>query len=124
MAIIKKDGNYMGLPMNIARGNPIPLDTTEIWYSKTDMETYAKSGATAYVGQILAYVDETSGKATAYIITNTAGDLSEVGSATIGDGKSLELVTVAATEDVPEHKELRIIGIDTAEPGAQLTKDA
>ena len=124
MAIIKKDGNYMGLPMNIARGNPIPLDTTEIWYSKTDMETYAKNGATAYVGQILAYVDETSGKATAYIITNTAGDLSEVGSATIGDGKSLELVTVAATEDVPEHKELRIIGIDTAEVGAQLTKDS
>lgn len=124
MAIIKKDGNYMGLPMNIARGNPIPLDTTEIWYSKTDMETYAKNGATAYVGQILAYVDETSGKATAYIITNTAGDLSEVGSATIGDGKSLELVTVAATENVPEHKELRIIGIDTAEVGAQLTKDS
>ncbi len=124
MAIIKKDGNYMGLPMNIARGNPIPLDTTEIWYSKTDMEAYAKSGATAYVGQILAYVDEVSGKSTAYIITNTAGDLSEVGSATIGDGKSLELVTVAATEDVPEHKELRIIGIDTAEVGAQLTKDS
>ena len=33
MAMIKKDGNFMGLPMNIARGNPIPLDKSEIWYS-------------------------------------------------------------------------------------------
>lgn len=30
MAIIKRDGNSMGLPMNINRGNPIPLDTTSV----------------------------------------------------------------------------------------------
>ncbi len=111
MAIIKKDGNFMGLPMNIARGNPIPLDTTEIWYSLSELETYAKSGATAYVGQIVQLVDETANTATAYIIANAAGDLVEVGSSTAGDGKSIEL-----TEDGI----LRLVGAGSAQKGAQL----
>ena len=91
MAVIKKDGNYMGLPMNIARGNPIPLDTTEIWYDEAALERYAQSGATAYVGQIVQLVDEAAGTATAYIIANTAGDLVEVGSSTAGDNKTIIL---------------------------------
>ena len=37
MAVIKKENTYMGLPMNIARGNPVPLDKSEIWYSRTEM---------------------------------------------------------------------------------------
>lgn len=111
MAIIKKDGNYMGLPMNIARGNPIPLDTTEIWYSLSELETYAKSGATAYVGQIVQLVDEAGGTATAYIIANTNGDLLEVGSATAGDGKTIELTDEGI---------LRIVGSNEAAVGAQL----
>lgn len=119
MAVIKKDGNFMGLPMNIKRGNPIPLDTTEIWYSKTEMENYAKTGATAYVGQILGLVTEAEegveGGATAYIITNTAGDLVEVGAATIGDAKSIELYEDAETGA----KTLRLVGFESAENGAQ-----
>ena len=91
MAVIKKDGNFMGLPMNIARGNPIPLDTTAVWYSYNEMAEYAKNGVTAYVGQILACVDEDNLKSTAYIILNAAGDLQEVGSATLGDNKTLVL---------------------------------
>lgn len=75
MAIIKKDGNFMGLPMNIARGNPIPLDTTAVWYTQTEMENYAKTGATAYVGQVLTLVDETNSTASAWLITNKAGTL-------------------------------------------------
>ena len=79
MAVIKKDGNFMGLPMNVARGNPIPLDKSEIWYSYAEMAEYAASNPVAYVGQILGLVDETNSTATAYIILNAAGDLQEIG---------------------------------------------
>lgn len=78
MAQIKKDGNSMGLPMNINRGNPIPVDTTEVWYSFDDAQTYAQSGATAYVGQVIAVVDEEANKTALYVISNTAGDLVEL----------------------------------------------
>lgn len=111
MAIIDKSANFMGLPMNIARGNPMALDTTEIWYSLSELEAYAKSGATAYVGQIVQLVDETNKTATAYIIANVDGDLVEVGSSTLGDNKTIEL-----TDDGI----LRIVGAEDAKKGAQL----
>lgn len=82
MAIIKKDGNFMGLPMNIQRGNPIPLDDSSVYYSKATMETYAKSGVTAYVGQIITLVDETSKTCEAYMIANEAGTLIKLASTT------------------------------------------
>lgn len=63
----------MALPMNIKRGNPIPLDTTAVWYDKTELETYAASGATAYVGQVLTLVAD--GKCEAYMISSEAGTL-------------------------------------------------
>lgn len=119
MAVIDKSENFMGLPMNIKRGNPMPLDTSEIWYSMSEMENYAKTGKTAYVGQILGLVTEAAEgvepTATAYIITNTAGDLMEVGAATIGDEKSIELYT----DEVTGKKTLRLVGFDGAENGAQ-----
>lgn len=73
MATILNDAAYMALPMNIKRGNPIPLDTTAVWYNKTELEDYAKNGATAYVGQILTLV--AGGKCEAYMISNEAGTL-------------------------------------------------
>ena len=82
MAIIKKDGNFMGLPMNIQRGNPIPLDDSSVYYSKATMETYAKSGVTAYVGQIITLVDETHKTCEAYMIANEAGTLIKLASTT------------------------------------------
>lgn len=82
MAIIKKDGNFMGLPMNIQRGNPIPLDDSSVYYSKATMETYAKSGVTAYVGQIVTLVDETNKTCEAYMITNEAGTLIKLAATT------------------------------------------
>ena len=71
--IYDKNAAYMALPMNIKRGNPIPLDTTAVWDSKSDLEAYAKSGATSYVGQILTLFAD--GVAEAYLISNEAGDL-------------------------------------------------
>ena len=73
MATILNDAAYMALPMNIKRGNPIPLDTTAVWYNKTELENYAKTGATAYVGQVLTLV--AGGKCEAYMISNEAGTL-------------------------------------------------
>lgn len=73
MATILNGAAYMALPMNIKRGNPIPLDTTAVWYNKTELETYAASGATAYVGQVLTLV--AGGKCEAYMISNEAGTL-------------------------------------------------
>ena len=91
MAVIEKNGTYMALPMQIRRGNPVSLDTTAIWYSFEELQTYASNGPTAYVGQILALVNEEDNSAKAYIIANTAGDLQEVGSATVGDNKTIVL---------------------------------
>ena len=73
MATILNNAAYMALPMNIKRGNPIPLDTTAVWYNKTELENYAASGATAYVGQVLTLV--AGGKCEAYMISNEAGTL-------------------------------------------------
>ena len=42
MATILNDAAYMALPMNIKRGNPIPLDTTAVWYDKTELEIMVK----------------------------------------------------------------------------------
>lgn len=83
MATILENAAYMALPMNIKRGNPIPLDTTAVWYNKTELETYAASGATAYVGQILTFYGNVTDPETsqthkvceAYMISNEAGTL-------------------------------------------------
>lgn len=81
MAVIKKNGSSMGLPMNINRGNPIPIDSTMVWYSLEEAQQYAVTGVTAYVGQLLSVVDETNNTTSVYVIINEAGDLLEISSA-------------------------------------------
>ena len=101
MAVINKNGTYMALPSAIKRGGATALDTTSVWYDRALMEFYAQGGGklgevdvpiTAYVGQILTLVDEANDTATAYLIVDEAGHLNEVGSATLGDNASIELV--------------------------------
>lgn len=94
MAIIKKDGNFMGLPMNIQRGNPIPLDDSSVYYSKATMETYAKSGVTAYVGQIVTLVDEVNKTCEAYMISNEAGTLVKLASTTASGDLAADVATL------------------------------
>lgn len=94
MAIIKKDGNFMGLPMNIQRGNPIPLDDSSVYYSKATMETYAKSGVTAYVGQIVTLVDEANKTCEAYMISNEAGTLVKLASTTASGDLASDVATL------------------------------
>lgn len=92
MATILKDAAYMALPMNIKRGNPIPLDTTAVWYSKSELETYAASGATAYVGQILTLY--AGGKCEAYMISNEAGTLVKLAQTTASGDLSSDVATL------------------------------
>lgn len=73
MAKILNDAPYMNLPLGIERGNPAPVDTTAVWYNKTELENYAATGATAYVGQILTLVADS--KCEAFMISNEAGTL-------------------------------------------------
>lgn len=97
MAIIKLDGGYNALPISYKRGNPIPLDTTAVWYDEAELRAYAASGVTAYVGQVLSLVSEvknTEGEvightSTAYIIADTNGTLEPIGTAPVGDDTSI-----------------------------------
>lgn len=92
MATILNDAAYMALPMNIKRGNPIPLDTTAVWYDKTKLETYAASGATAYVGQILTLY--AGGKCEAYMISNEDGTLVKLAQTTASGDLASDVATL------------------------------
>lgn len=91
MATINKNIAASSLPITFKRGNPVPLDNSSVWYDYESMVTYAQSGATAYVGQILAYVNETDSTTTIYAIKDADGTLEAVGSQTQGDDKSIVL---------------------------------
>lgn len=80
---VKNVDNYtsadgFGLPVNIRRGNPNPLDNTEVWKNVADAIDYAKNNPTAYVGQVISYfVKDENGNDVVKLaqIMNTAGDL-------------------------------------------------
>lgn len=100
MAIIKKDGGFMSLPINIKRGNPIPLDTTSIWYDYQELVDYAQSSVTAYVGQIVTHVNEEANTATVYVIADAEGSLLKVGSgAGGGDAVNVDEHTIVLDDD-------------------------
>lgn len=92
MAVIMNDAAYMGFPLSIKRGNPAPVDTTAVWYNKTELETYAQSGATAYVGQVLTLVAD--GKCEAYMISNEAGTLIKLASTTASGDLASDVATL------------------------------
>ena len=92
MAKIMNDAAYMGFPLSIKRGNPAPVDTTAVWYNKAELETYAKSGATAYVGQILTLVADS--KCEAYMISNEAGTLIKLASTTASGDLASDVATL------------------------------
>lgn len=98
MANFLEKVNYstMSMPKAMNRTNPAPLDASAIWTSLEELRNYAATSAVAYVGQILSLVayDAETGEISevkAYIIKDAAGNIEEVGSATLGDNKSIEL---------------------------------
>lgn len=88
-----------GLPLNIRRGNPNPLDNSSVWHSLAAAQNYAQTDPTAYVGQILSVVNYTAavtdeeGAVTTpsqstvevYYIKDEAGNLEPVGTSPVGD---------------------------------------
>lgn len=92
MATILNDAAYMSFPLSIKRGNPAPVDTTAVWYKKTELESYAKSGVTAYVGQILTLVADN--KCEAYMISNEAGTLIKLASTTASGDLASDVATL------------------------------
>ena len=79
MAVIKKDNSYMEFPLQISRQYGGPIDRYSVFYSMEDATKYATTSPLSYVGQIISVVDEAAQTSTAYQISNTAGDLVEVG---------------------------------------------
>lgn len=79
MAVIKKDNSYMEFPLQISRQYGGPIDRYSVFYSMDDATNYATTSPLSYVGQIISVVDEAAQTSTAYQISNTAGDLVEVG---------------------------------------------
>ena len=69
MANIVKENSYMEFPLQIKRQYAAPIDYNEVWYDLEALKEYAKSGATAYAGQTVKYIDEAKGNAiTVYTI--------------------------------------------------------
>lgn len=88
-----------GLPLNIRRGNPNPLDNSSVWKSFADARNYASNDPTAYVGQIISVVNYTAAvtddegavvtpsqsTVEVYYIKDEAGALEPVGTSPVGD---------------------------------------
>lgn len=98
MAEFLKKSEYvqMSMPKAMNRTNPAPLDASAVWTSLEELKNYAATNPVAYVGQILSLVayDEESQAITnvkAYIIKDAEGNIEEVGSATLGDDKTITL---------------------------------
>ena len=86
-----KSYEFSGFPIGFSRNNPIPLDKTEVWLDLEELRTYAASGATAYVGQKVTYVDVANKTATVYTIADEEGTLQAVGAPTEGDEVTISL---------------------------------
>ena len=107
MAYINTNVSTMAMPSGMNRMGQFPLDMSSIWYDEASLINYAKTGATAYVGQVLTLVDATNKNATVYVIENEAGDLKPVGTIPVGDGNTISInedgkITLANIEDKQE----------------------
>lgn len=108
----KAKGALWDVGVSIQRGNPLPLDSNSVFESKAKADAYV-AGVLAYPGQIIAVV-EASATTIYYIDQDMA--LQEVGKIPLGDDKSIKVD--AATGKIS------ILGVDTAETGAQPVKQA
>lgn len=108
----KAKGALWDVGVSIQRGNPLPLDSNSVFESKAKADEYV-AGVLAYPGQIIAVVEAS---ATTIYYIDQAMALQEVGKIPLGDGKSIKVD--AATGKIS------ILGVDTAETGAQPVKQA
>ena len=73
MAVILESFPFMEFPLSISRQDAFPLDRYSVFSSLSEAQTYAQTSPVAYVGQILAVLD--NGTATFYGISNITGAL-------------------------------------------------
>lgn len=89
--------NLTEYPNSFKRQGAFPLEAYSVFYTMEAAEAYASSNPVAYVGQTLAVVTANAEDKTIvdsvifYIIADAAGTLQEVGKATAGDGKTIDL---------------------------------
>ena len=101
------EGKTWSLGSAFKRADALPLDLYSVWETKAEAEAYAAGHATAYPGQILVVVEkenEVDVIKLYYIDENRT--LQEVGSATLGDDKTIVLD--------PDSKILSIKGFEKA----------
>lgn len=108
----KAKGALWDVGVSIQRGNPLPLDSNSVFESKAKADEYV-AGVLAYPGQIIAVVEAS---ATTIYYIDQAMALQEVGKIPLSDDKSIKVD--AATGKIS------ILGVDTAETGAQPVKQA
>lgn len=91
---LAKEGAYWNTGVTFKRTNPVPIENYSIFGTLAAAQDYALNNAVAYPGQTLAVVTDTN-DVTLYIIqsgaTKLEDTLKEVGSATLGDGLSIEI---------------------------------
>lgn len=71
------------------RKSAVPLEYYSLFNTKAEAEAYAASNPVSYVGQVISYIHE--GEVKVCVIANAAGLLKEVGTAPVGDGKTIEV---------------------------------
>lgn len=98
-----KTGAKWDVGVAINRTNPVPLDANEIFESIATMETYIKSNALAYPGQIVVVLGET--ETAAYLVNAVGGEgkgysklAATTGSGDVGDELTKLANRVAAVE--------------------------
>ena len=81
MAVINKNSAYMDFPLQIARQYGAPIEKYEVFYSLEEAKTYASTSPIAYVGQVVAVVNEADNTTDIYVITNKTGNMQQLGAA-------------------------------------------
>lgn len=94
------DASGFGAPLNLRRGNPNPLDNSELFESFEKAQDYATNSPISYVGQIITTVVESlSGDivTTSYRIEDEAGTLKQIAT---GEEIDLDEITERDIDDI------------------------
>lgn len=118
-----QNGAVWNTGVTFERTNPVPIEKYSIFETLAKAQEYAFENPVAYPGQTLAVVTDTN-EVTLYIVQANAASaeqsLVEVGSATLGDGVSVELdetTKVIKLKDFGKFYYREIVNTETNEEG-------
>ena len=114
MAINGSDKSFskMEFPLGMKRQDAFPLDDSSIFYSMSDAQTYAQSNPTAYVGQVVAVVE--NGTSTVYQIKDAAGTLEPLGTGDLDEDLDAYFEANTATEQEVQEMLDEIFGSESS----------